>query len=128
MSAIVSTPHFTLSRHEDGRLWRLIRSDVGITPEEVGEALLPIRAALQDVEVQRASLLVDVRQAPLRHDPALETAMSTQVHRIADGFAKWAVLVRTSAGALQVSRVARQDQRDPFVGRDEAAALAWLMV
>jgi hypothetical protein len=127
MSAIVSTPHFTLSSHEDGRLWRLTRSDVGITPAEVTEALSPIRVALRGVDVQEACLLVDVRQAPLSNDPALETAMSTQVHRIADAFVRWAVLVRTSAGALQVSRVARLDQREPFVVRDEAAALAWLL-
>lgn len=127
MPVIVSTPHFTLSSHEDGRLWRLTRSDVAITPDEVAEALSPIRSALTGADVQQARLLVDVRQAPLSNDPALETAMSTQVHRIADGFARWAVVVRTSAGALQVSRVARQDQREPFVGRDEAAALAWLL-
>lgn len=127
MSAIVTTPHFILSRHDDGRLWRLTRSDVGITPDEVAAALSPIRAALSDVDVHQATLLVDVRQAPLRNDPALETAMSTQVHRIADAFSKWAVLVRTSVGALQVSRVARQDQREPFVGRDEAEALAFLL-
>jgi hypothetical protein len=126
MSAIISTPHFVLSRHDDGRLWRLTRSDAAITPEEVQEALAPIRAALEGVEHREAGLLVDVRLAPLRNDPALETAMSTQVHRIADGFAKWAVLVRTSVGALQVSRVARLDHREPFVGRDEAQALAWL--
>lgn len=95
---------------------------------EVTKAFAPIHAALRQIDRTNSLLLIDVRQAPLRNDSNLEAAIDREIHMIVPGFQKWAVLVRTSAGALQVNRVSRvRRPEDPYVFRDEAEAVAWLV-
>jgi hypothetical protein len=118
-----------MSFDDDTRLCRLTRTGTAMDVAEVESAFAPVHAALRKFDRTRSHLLIDVRQAPLRNDSVLEGAIDREVHLMVPGFKKWAVLVRTSAGALQVNRVSRvRRPEDPYVFRDEAEAVAWLLV
>jgi hypothetical protein len=117
-----------MSFDDTNRLCRLVRTSTGMDVNGVVEAFAPIHAALRQIDRTRSLLLIDVRNAPLRNDSVLEAAIDREIHMIVPGFVKWCVLVRTSAGALQVNRVSRvRRPEDPYVFRDEAEALAWLL-
>jgi len=125
---VVSNPYFTLS-HDDARgIWRLTRSSVPLALADVEAAFSPVVRAVERVERTRAGLLIDIRDAPFRNDPPLEVELDRQMRRVIAGFLRFAVLVKTSTGALQVSRVSRQQHQDePFVFRDEMDAVAFLL-
>jgi hypothetical protein len=128
MRVLASTPHFSLSFDDSIGLCRLTRTSVIIEVSSVAAAFNPVHAALRQIDRTRSLLLIDVRLAPLRNDPALEAGIDREVHVIVAGFLRWCVLVRTSAGALQVNRVSRARRpEDPMVFRDESEALAWLV-
>ena len=128
MRVLAATTHFSLSFDDSQRLCRLVRTSTGMDVDEVVAAFAPVHAALRPVDRARSLLLIDVRQAPLRNDSVLKAAIDREIHLIVPGFKKWGVLVRTSAGALQVSRVSRvRRPEDPYVFRDEADAVAWLL-
>jgi hypothetical protein len=128
MRVLASTTHFSLSFDDGIGLCRLIRTNEAIEVSGIAAAFNPIHAALRQIDRTRSLLLIDVRQAPLRNDPALEVGIDREIHVIVAGFVRWGVLVRTSAGALQVNRVSRvRRPEDPAVFRDEAEAVAWLV-
>lgn len=71
-------------------------------------------------------LLVDLRSAPLRSDPEFESAIAAQRKQMLTGFARVAVIVRTAAGRMQVTRHIRDDISDAHVYLEEAEAMAFL--
>ncbi|MCC6876326.1 MAG: hypothetical protein IT378_18605 [Sandaracinaceae bacterium] len=79
-------------------------------------------AALGRVPKARGSLVVDLRDAPPRNDPAFEDAVARLRKRIFEGFARTAVVVRTASGKLQVQRHAKDDHHavEVFTSLEEA--------
>lgn len=69
------------------------------------------------------SVVVDMRQAPSRNDPAFEAAMHGLRAAIEARFARTAVLLATQVGMLQVNRLTREDGAKSFATTDELAAL-----
>lgn len=65
-------------------------------------------------------LVIDSRDALSRNDEAFEAALASRRVEIMRGFARVAILVRTSVGKLQVGRHAQQDGLDVFVSSDIA--------
>jgi len=85
-----------------------------------------LRAAFAGIDRSRHAVLADLRLAPLRSGAGLEEALTsfrTEVGRDAIAIAR---LVVTSVGALQVSRMDRDEQRPNQSFADEEEALAWL--
>ncbi len=82
------------------------------SPEEAELAAIPVLDVLQPLDRAAHTLLMDVRQAPAISDPKYEQWYAEVRHRIVDGFARVAVVVRTASGRLQVARLAHQDQHD----------------
>jgi hypothetical protein len=74
----------------------------------------------------RSRLLVDLRAAAPRNDPAFEAAIAGFRRGLFRGGKRMAVLVRTAVGALQVKRHMREDGIDAEVFLDEEEALAYL--
>jgi hypothetical protein len=68
-------------------------------------------------------VVVDMRHAPSRNDPAFEAAMHGLRAAVEARFARTAVLLGTAVGMLQVNRLTRADGATSFATRDEAAAL-----
>jgi len=72
-------------------------------------------------------LLLDLRSGPPgRNDPEFERAGADSRRALATLFTRVAILVRTAAGRLQVSRLTREDRTVPGIFLDEGEALAWL--
>lgn len=122
----------------DDRIWRLDRAAPQVvratrTPEpfvdldEVHASFLELRRRLRELPLDRAenALLVDLRDGPLRSDPAFDEAVREHRPRLFEGFHLGAVLVRTLSGKIQLTRHERAD-RAYRVFDDEAEALAFL--
>jgi hypothetical protein len=122
----------------DDRIWRIDRVAPQVirasrTPEplvgidEVVASFLDLRQRLGELPIDRArnALLVDLREGPLRSDPAFDAAVREHRPRLFEGFHIGAVLVRTLSGKIQLTRHERTD-RAYRVFDDEAEALAFL--
>jgi hypothetical protein len=69
-------------------------------------------------------VVVDMRQAPPRNDPAFENAMARLRGVVTGKFARTAVLLESAAGVLQVNRLGREDgQPHQFATLSETAAM-----
>lgn len=83
--------------------------------------------ALNQIDRANHCLLMDMRDGPTHHaSPEFERVLGEFRPKIMGGFAKVAVLVKTSVGRLQVSRMAREDNLTVRIFDDEAEALAFL--
>jgi hypothetical protein len=107
----------------------------GVVRYERTEAVWPTIALLQRVHEDTLaailglprgaySILLDLRRAPPRNDAEFEAAIERYVSGVTGHFTRYAVLVKTAVGALQVKRVERRTRRrDARVFHDEQAAL-----
>jgi hypothetical protein len=96
---------------------------------ETREQLQRMIDALNSVDRSIHHLLMDTRDAPTRHaipEAEFEKVLDEFRKQLMIGFAKVAVLVKTSVGKLQVTRMTREDGVDARVFEDEAEALAYL--
>ncbi len=127
MLPLVALPHGSVEVDRPRRLVRIRRSGESFhTIEEVRTFYEAVAAAVEKLERRALVVLVDVRDAPARNDPAFETTVASYRKRMFTGFARGAVLVRTAAGKLNVSRHAKDDGVELSVFQDEGAALTWL--
>jgi hypothetical protein len=130
MMPLLTTPHWILEIDRDRAIVRVRRTAEPIASLDAFRTHIPaIRAALAGVDGARHGLLVDLRDGPMRSDPAFESAVRTLREEVFYGFARRATLVRTAVGRLQVTRVARESPApagSTAVFMDEAEALAWL--
>ena len=67
-------------------------------------------------------LVVDTRQARMRNDTHFEDAMAKLRRDLTGAFERTAVLLESSIGELQVSRIERDERRDAIATRSESAA------
>lgn len=73
-------------------------------------------------------LVVDMRHAPSRNDPAFEEAMRGLRTAVEARFARTAVLLGTAAGVLQVNRITRTDGTQSLATQSEQAAFDFARV
>jgi hypothetical protein len=96
-------------------------------PDEIRRMMQQVVDVLESVERARHCLLMDMRDGPTYNpNPEFERILGEYRPRIVAGFAKVAVLVKTSVGKLQVTRMAREHEQDIRVFDDETEALAFL--
>jgi hypothetical protein len=109
------------------RVVRVTRSAERATSiEQITSAFGEAAQAMQHIDRQRYRLLIDLRAAPGRNDPAFENAMAKQRAALMSGFSAVAILVQTATGQLQVARIGREDGLDVTIFTDESKAVAWL--
>src|SRR5688500_14060214 len=96
------------------------------------EAVLDADVAVIDRELSahigarsRWGVVFDVRRAPSRSDPRLEAMLRPRGERLFAAFARWAVVVRTAAGRLQLRRVVESHGGSRTVFDDLDEALTW---
>lgn len=94
--------------------------------EAVEEACAPVQSALDRLGRERHSLLIDVRDAPLRNEPEYERWFADHRRRMPLGFRRAAVLVRTMAGKLQTNRLIENDKSGPVAFQDLREAVSYL--
>lgn len=96
------------------------------TAAQIDDAYGRVQAAYTEIDRPRAVLLVDLRDARGRNDPAFEKRLAAHRKAQLTGFRRAAVLVRSAVGKMQVERLMREDGLDLPVFHDEAAALRYL--
>ncbi len=74
------------------------------------------------VDHNRYGLVVDTRQARMRNDVFFEDAMAKLRRELVGQFQRTAVLLESSIGELQVSRIERDERRQSIATRSESAA------
>lgn len=129
MRTLSSTEHMRVEVDDARRLVRATRTDKAYaTIDEAVRSFRDAARAADAVDRKKYVFLFDVRLAPGRNDPDFEIALGPPRREI---FATWprrAVLVRTTIGKLQISRIAREQAREEVdIFLDEAAALAHLL-
>lgn len=93
---------------------------------QVTEAYTGLVEALEALRGPRRGLVIDLRTAPGRNDPAFERAIAPLRRRMFLSHPRRALVVKTATGRLQVKRHAQQDGVEVGVFTDEDAALAYL--
>ncbi|AGP38015.1 hypothetical protein BE04_49015 [Sorangium cellulosum] len=127
MLEILRNAHYTVTIDPAAQLARVTRS---AAPSESAflfeERWMEVSRALDRAGRSGLCLLVDLREAVGRNDPLFEAAMQRVRPAVMSGFRRVAVLVRTTAGALQIQRHVREDGIDRMIGSDEAQLLDYL--
>jgi hypothetical protein len=119
--------HFVVTVDDVSRLVRRTRTERRFESlEEAENAYEAALRALATVDQGRHAMLVDVRLAPARNDPAFEELLARVGARLFSGFRRVAILARTEAGRLQIGRVSARFHPSLRGFTDEAAALAYL--
>lgn len=120
---LLSSPHWLMESDAASHLVWLRRSPVAFG------SIVELTAANEAVvskfldQYESWSVVVDMRLAPSRNDPAFEAAMHGLRSAIEARFARTAVLLATQVGMLQVNRLTREDGAKSFATTDEVAAL-----
>jgi len=127
MFALLQTPHVEIARLPGLRIIRYKRlATSSHDPEVMHGTFQGSIAALDKVDRSQYGLLVDVRVAPFRGDPEFERAFTHYSQRLFGGFARIAVLVRTSVGKLQSGRMAKLAGLEAYIVEDEDEAMKYL--
>ena len=102
-------PWLSIEVHPRGVV-RIIRHDVPFESlAELERAYGGVADALDALPRDRMALLIDLRAAPSRNDPAFERTIAPLRKRMWEGFARRGVLLRSAVGKLQIERHAAQD-------------------
>jgi hypothetical protein len=130
MRTLLADPLLTVSVEEARGLVRYQRTRLPLPSLEEMRALHERMAeALRGLPLKELKLLVDVRDAPPRNDPAFESEVTRILNSIISKFAAHAVLVRSAVGLLQVQRLERErNASGAAVFANEEAALRHLKV
>lgn len=125
---LFDSPFMRLEHDEARALVRFVRlskgfDDLGYMARVYGDMTL----AAASLDRQRLSLLMDIREAPARNDPAFEEAIKRHRARITEGYRRVSMLVKTSVGKLQVVRHTREDGLNSLVTQSEDEALKYLL-
>ena len=113
---------------ESTRIVHFRRSTTALASKEAVERFfVELEAASPKKDRAQMRLLIDVREAPSRNDPAFENAFIRFRPRIFGGFERRAVLVKSQVGKLQVNRLVRAAGLEERTFFDEAEARSWLL-
>jgi hypothetical protein len=109
------------------RIIRITRNhgEFGST-RQIISVLDEVLAQLRLVDRSKFGLLIDTRAVPFREDPEFEAAFRHWRVRVAEGFARAAVVVASPEGQRQAEASSRRDGAGVRVFADEPSALEWL--
>lgn len=129
MVTLLQTPLIRSEYDERRRLVRYTRTSQGFSSiSELEETYKNLIQSTSRLDLRHLALLVDLREAPPRNDPAFEGAIARYRGPMMQGFARVAVLVKSAVGRLQVRRHAADDGVTNLVTQDEDEALRYLGV
>jgi hypothetical protein len=90
-------------------------------------ALGACRSALAKVDVTKHGILFDWRKSPISTDPNLHKALAEHMDALGERFDRRAILLKTTVGTMQASRVGRtMGNQKMLVFDDEAAAVTYV--
>ncbi|KYF72267.1 hypothetical protein [Sorangium cellulosum] len=127
MIELLRNAHFIVTVDRTTKVVRITRTAEPFESlEQIQQECLAVTDALAMVDRSAMSLFLDIRAAPGRNDPKFEEATLRLRTAAVRGFGRVAVLVGTSAGALQVRRHSREDGIDRMISDSEDELLAYL--
>lgn len=119
--------YFTLLCHQANWVVEVVRSAVAFpSPKEAALAFAPLLLLLDDLGRERYALLLDSRDAVPNNDPRYEASYARFRNDLHRGFQRIAVLVRTSAGNLQATRLVPAIDAPVRVFQDREAAWSFV--
>lgn len=126
--ALLTTLFIRLWQEDDTGVFWLCRTEERIeTLDQAAQVWGAVAAALRGIDRSRHGLLIDFRAARGRNDAAFENTVAPFRTETTRGFRRVAVLTKSTAGALQVQRLAKEDGVGSLRCFDaESPALAWL--
>jgi hypothetical protein len=121
-TTLLASTHWLMEEDSAHRVVWLRRLPVPFT--SIGEITAANHAVIQRIlpRHRTAGVVVDMRAAPPRNDPAFESAMRGLRSNVETRFARTAVLLATQVGMLQVNRITREDGATSFATTSEQAA------
>jgi sulfite reductase alpha subunit-like flavoprotein/predicted heme/steroid binding protein len=120
---LLASAHWLMEEDRRNKLVYLLRLAMPFSSvEEITSANQQVVARIRP-EHKDWGIVVDMRQAPPRNDPAFEGAMRGLRDAVEVRFARTAVLLESAVGLLQVTRLTREDGAETFATQSEAAAL-----
>jgi hypothetical protein len=122
VTTLLASTHWHMEEDSHYRVVRLRRSRIPFA--SIAEITAANDAVIQRIlpRHRNAGIVVDMRGAPSRNDPAFEAAMRGLRTTLETRFARTAVLLATRVGMLQVNRITREDGTSSFATTDEEAA------
>lgn len=127
MFHLLQTPYLIIARVPGFDVIHFKRLSLALyTLETLHKAMNDAIAAMDTLDRGRFSLLLDVREAPLRTDPEFEQVFAMYRAKLLGGFAKIAVLLKTEVGKLQAMRMGREDKLSFRTFIDEREAMSYL--
>src|SRR5688500_16092303 len=122
----VRTRHWSVRRDVAQGVVLLVRSaEPFVSVEDILASFDPADRALAAVPRERSGLIIDMREARWRNDTNFEETTAVHRKRLVEGFARTALLVRTTLGKLQAQRLSRAESLGWVAFDDERLALAY---
>jgi hypothetical protein len=119
----LSTRHWSIRREfTPGLVWLVRSGESFVSVEDIHASFEPVYRVFAAVPRERSGLIIDMRGARWRNDGNFEEATAAHRKRIVEGFARVAMLVRTSGGKLQAQRLSRVESLGWLVLDDERRA------
>jgi hypothetical protein len=121
-TTLLASTHWLMEEDSGHRVVWLRRLPVPFT--SITEITAANHAVIQQIlpRHRTAGVVVDMRSAPPRNDPAFESAMRGLRSNVETRFARSAVLLATQVGMLQVNRITREDGATSFATTNEQTA------
>jgi hypothetical protein len=127
MRHLGKNPYMSVELFVDRPVVKVIRSDLAFeTPEQIVSSFDDVCRMLATLQRGRFCQLQDLRAARGRNDPLFEKLIARERKRVATGFRKVAVLVRTPVGKMQIERYLKEDGLDGRAFFEDEDALSWL--
>ena len=137
----VEQPYWTVSFRGDGIVWlarrRVPYPDLLDVHQSYNDFLKVVDDWLLERRIKTGQLgtrsrtpmawLIDMREAPdLRNDPEFEAVVTQRRPELLERSGALGILVRTSAGRMQLSRITRENGQVVGVFSDSAELVLWL--
>lgn len=124
---VLITSYWSMAEDAERKVVMVRRSPVPVeTLEELVRQNDKLLAQIRP-EHETWGVIVDMRQAPARNDPAFENAMRRFRDGFGSTFARRAVLLESAVGVLQVNRIGRAEEPSWYATQSETAALQFAM-
>jgi hypothetical protein len=120
--------YVTVLADPDGQVVRVVRTTIPHpSPQVMEHSYLQGALALDRYGRKGRGLLVDARNAIGRNEPEYEAPLRRARERNDAGFLRIAVLLRTSAGMLQLMRLSDEDGTVRLITTNEQDAIRYLL-
>ncbi|HTQ05271.1 MAG TPA: hypothetical protein VMI54_15515 [Polyangiaceae bacterium] len=128
MPTLHRSSHFLVQHHHASGYLLVVRTEAPFeSVAQVVSALDACADSLEGVDFAHHGILFDWRRSPISTDPNIHKALAERMDAVGERFARRAILLATSVGTMQASRVGRtMGNQKMLVFNDEGAAVEYV--